>query len=423
MYKYELKEKQGHLKVTIPAKEWEEAVNRAYEKTKGRYKVQGFREGKAPRRVIEQTYGDTVFFDEAFEDAISAEWAKFLNERQDVNPASRPAVDMESFTVDKGIVANLTFDLVPEVELGSLTGLKTKLKKPTVSEEAVQAELDRLVNSHARFVEKEGKAELGDIAIIDFSGAVDGVKFEGGTAENYRLELGSHTFIEGFEEQVEGMTVGETKDINVKFPEAYHAENLKGKPAVFTVTLNKLEKKELPELSDKFIADSTECETLDEYKKATKEKLLKDGEQRANYEYENALIDEVVSRAKVEVPHSMIHEEAHYMIHNLEHRLSHQGMTLETYLAYTGSNMDELHDRMEADAERTIKTRLTLQKIVTDNNIKVEEADMDAKLAEMAGRYNMDLEELKKTVTPEDLSYFENEVLMTKILAFIKGQN
>ncbi len=276
MYKYELKDKQGSLKVSVSAKDWQDAVERAYEKNKGKYNVQGFRKGKAPRRVIEQTYGDTVFFDDAFEDVVSKEYGKFLNENKEVRPASMPQVEMNSFTADKGVEATLTFDLMPEVSLGDLKTLKTKKKAAKVEDKTIEAELERMRSLHARFVEKDKTAENGDFATIDFSGSVDGVKFEGGTAENYRLELGSHTFIEGFEEQVVGMKLGQTKDVNVTFPENYQAENLKGKPAVFVVTLKKVEEKELPELNDRFIADSTEFESLDEYKKNLKERLLKE---------------------------------------------------------------------------------------------------------------------------------------------------
>jgi len=423
MYKYELKDKQGSLKVKVSAKEWQEAVERAYEKNKGKYNVQGFRKGKAPRRVIEQTYGDTVFFDDAFEEVVSKEYGKFLSENSEVRPASMPQVNMDSFTVDKGIEATLTFDLVPEVTLGDLASLKTKKKSVKVTDKMVEEQIERLRSTHARFVEKDKAAENGDFATIDFSGSVDGVKFEGGTAENYRLELGSHTFIDGFEDQVVGMKLGETKDVNVTFPENYQVDNLKGKPAVFVVTLKKVEEKELPEITDKFIADSTEFETLDEYKKNLKERLLKDAETGAEREYENALVEEVVSISKVDIPHSMIHEEAHYLIHDLEHRLSHQNMKLEDYLGYTGMTYDALHEKMEEEAKRTVKTRLVLQTIIAKNKFNVTEKELDKKLTEWAKTYNMPLEEVKNTISEQDKGYFENEVMMEKLMSYLKSQS
>lgn len=422
MYKYDRQEKQGKLKVTINSKDWEAALEKAYEKNKGKYKVQGFRQGKVPRRVIEQNYGDTVFFDDAFNDVISQEFAKFLRENKDVHPASMPDVNMDSFTADKGIEATLTFDLMPEVTLGSLSALKAKKTKAKVDDKAVEVEIERMRSTHARFVEADREAKNGDIVCIDFSGSVNGKKFEGGTAENYRLELGSHTFIEGFEEQLVGMKKGESKDVNVTFPKEYHEASLKGKPAVFAVTVKKVEEKQVPDVDDKFVSDCTEFETLDEYKKSIKEKLLQDAERKADFDFENALIEEVVAGATVDIPHSMIHDEAHHMIHNFEHRLSHQNMTLETYLQYTGSTFDAFHEKMEKDAEKTVKTRLVLQKLISENKIEVSEADLEEKYKVYASQYGMSEEELKKNVSQDDVAYFENEILMEKVIAFLKSK-
>ena len=243
MYTYEKKEKQGILKIKVSKENWDKAVNEVYEKTKGKFTVQGFRKGKAPKKVIEQTYGDTVFFEDAFENVINEEYNKFLTENKEVIPASYPHVEMNSFTIDQGLEATLKFDLMPEVEIGKLDNLKSKRKEVEISDKQIEKELRSEQEKHARFVEEDKVCENGDFATIDFSGSVDGVKFDGGTAEDYRLELGSHTFIEGFEEQVVGMKKGEQKDINVVFPENYGAENLKGKPAVFAVTVKKVDVK------------------------------------------------------------------------------------------------------------------------------------------------------------------------------------
>lgn len=423
MFNYTRKEGQGQLKIQIPAKDWESALERAYEKNKGKYNIQGFRKGKAPRRVIEQTYGDTVFFDDAFDEVVGKEYYEFLMKNKDVQPASAPSVTMDSFTADKGVEATLTFDLMPEVTLGSLSGLKSKKTVAKVDAKQINAELERMQSAHARFVEKDKAVQNGDIATIDFSGAVDGVKFEGGTAENHRLEIGSHTFIEGFEEQIVDMKKGETKDINVTFPKEYHAENLKGKPAVFTVTVKKVEEKQLPEINDKFISDTTEFESLEEYKKSLKDKLTLDAEKRAENEYENALIEEVVSLSKVEPPHSMIHDEAHRMMHDFEHRLSHQNMKLDDYLSYTGQTHETFHEHMMTEAEKSIKTRLVLQKIISENKLKATGADIDKQIGEYAKYYNMKLEDVKSTLSEDDKAYFENQVLMTKLLNFIKSKN
>lgn len=423
MYTYEKKEKQGILKIKVSKENWDKAVNEVYEKTKGKFTVQGFRKGKAPKKVIEQTYGDTVFFEDAFENVINEEYNKFLTENKEVIPASYPHVEMNSFTIDQGLEATLKFDLMPEVEIGKLDNLKSKRKEVEISDKQIEKELRSEQEKHARFVEEDKVCENGDFATIDFSGSVDGVKFDGGTAEDYRLELGSHTFIEGFEEQVVGMKKGEQKDINVVFPENYGAENLKGKPAVFAVTVKKVEKKVLPELNDKFVADTTEFETLEEYKKSIKENLKKIEEEKAERNYEVELIDEIVDRCKLDIPTSMIDNEVESMVHDFEHRLSHQGMKMEDYLSYIGKNLEEFKNERRSDAEKNIKTRLILQKIISKFNIEATSEELDAKVGEYASKYNMSKDEFKKSLSPNDYAFFENNIVMTKLLEFIKSKN
>ena len=423
MYTYEKKEKQGILKIRVSKENWDKAVNEVYEKTKGKFTVQGFRKGKAPKKVIEQTYGDTVFFEDAFENVINEEYNKFLTENKEVIPASYPHVEMNSFTIDQGLEATLKFDLMPEVEIGKLDNLKRKRKEVEISDKQIEKELRSEQEKHARFVEEDKVCENGDFATIDFSGSVDGVKFDGGTAEDYRLELGSHTFIEGFEEQVVGMKKGEQKDINVVFPENYGAENLKGKPAVFAVTVKKVEKKVLPELNDKFVADTTEFETLEEYKKSIKENLKKIEEEKAERDYEVELIDEIVDRCKLDIPTSMIDNEVESMVHDFEHRLSHQGMKMEDYLSYIGKNLEEFKNERRSDAEKNIKTRLVLQKIISKFNIEATSEELDAKVGEYASKYNMSKDEFKKSLSPNDYAFFENNIVMTKLLEFIKSKN
>lgn len=422
MYTYKQDKKEGVLKMTFSAQEFEKAVNDAYEKTKSRYKVQGFRNGKAPRKVIEKTYGDTVFFDDAFETLVQNEYSKFLTENATVRPADYPHIEDNKFTADKGLEVTLKFDLIPEVELGAISGLKAKMRTVKIDQKRLDREIENLASAHARFVETDAPAQKGDFATIDFSGSVDGKKFEGGSAEDYRLELGSHTFIEGFEEQVEGMKTGDKRDVKVSFPENYHVDSLKGKPATFEVTLKKVEKKEIPQVTDKFISNTTEFETLEEYKKDLAAKLQAEEEKQARLDYEAALLDEVAANAKVDIPHSMIHNEAHEIIHDFEHRLSHQGMQLEDYLKYIGKTYEQFHDEREVDAEKNIRTRLVLQKIIADNKITVKNGEVDAKIKEYAEQYHMDADEVKKNLSDQDMIYFNNQVVMEKVLNFIKEQ-
>ena len=423
MYSFEQKEKQGILNIKISKEEWESAVERSYEKNKSQYSVQGFRKGKVPRKVIEQNYGDTVFFDDAFDEVISNEYSKFLQDNPKVIPAGQPHVDMNKFAVDSGLEAVLKFDLIPEFTLPNLTELNVKKKKAKITDEQVAHELETTRAAHARYVEEEKAAENGDFATIDFAGYLNGEKFEGGEAENYRLELGSHTFIEGFEEQVVGMKKGEQKDLNVTFPENYGAENLKGKPVVFKVTLKKVEKKVLPEIDDKFVSDTTEFETLEEYKKSVKESLEKAEEERIERDYEVDLLDAIAEKSGIDVPNSMVEHELHHIIEDFEHRLSHQGMTLENYLNYLGKTLDEFKDERKLDAEKNIKTRLVLQRIISENEITITEQEVDQNISDYASRYQMTLEDFKKAMRPEDYAFFENNAIMTKVLNFIKEKN
>ena len=423
MYEYEKKEKQVILKIEISKEDWEKAVEHAYEENKGKFNIQGFRKGKAPRKVIEQNYGDTIFFDDALDHAVSDEYSKFLSEHTDIIPVEQPHVEDNKFTADQGLSVTLKFDVMPEFKLPELSGLKAKKVEPKVTDEQVEAEIESERQAHARYIEEDKVADNGDFATIDFTGYVDDVKFEGGEAKDYRLELGSHTFIEGFEDQVVGMKKGEEKDVKVTFPENYHAENLKGKPAVFKVKLNKVEKKELPTIDDKYISDTTEFETLEEYKKAIKENLLKMADERAERDYEVALLDEIAEKSNIELPQSMVDHEVNHIVEDFEHRLSHQGMNLQNYLDYVGKTLDQFKKEREEDAAKNIKTRLVLQKLIAENNLTVSAEELDKSIEEYASRYQMSGEEFKKAMSPDDYAYFENSAIMTKVLDFIKSKN
>lgn len=422
MYTFEKREKQGVLNISISTQDWEKEVNAVYELTKGKFNIQGFRKGKAPRKVIEQTYGDTVFFDDAFDRIVSREYGEFLEKNPQITPAGHPHVENNKFTADKGLEVVLVFDLMPEFVLPNLADIKVEKEDVQVTDEQIAEEISHMQEGHARYVEEDKNAENGDFATIDFTGFVDDVKFDGGEAKDYRLELGSHTFIQGFEEQVVGMKVGEEKDINVTFPENYPAENLKGKPAVFKIALKKVEKKVLPEINDKFIADTTEFETLEEYKNSVKENLVKIAQEKADRDYEVKLLDEIADKSNIELAESMIDHEVHHMVEDFEHRLSHQGMKLADYLAYLGKTEEEFKQERRVDAEKNIKTRLVLQRIISENKITVTAEELDNLIGEYATKYGMNVEDFKKGLGENDYAYFENNAIMTKVLNFIKSQ-
>ena len=423
-YKVLKKEKNNvELEITVSAETWENAVQATYEAEKNRFTVQGFRKGKAPRKVIEKNYGDMVFFDGAFDRVFSEEYGKFLDENKDFEPIAQPDVKIDKFGKE-GMVVTATIAGVPEVKLGAYTGLTINKEVKTASKEDVENELKAVAERSARFVDvSDSEAKLGDFATIDFAGMVDGELFEGGSATNYRLELGSKSFIDTFEEQIVGMKVGDNKDVNVTFPENYQAENLKGKPAVFKVTLEKLERKELPEINDKFASDVSEFETIEEYRKDIETRLNKKLENEADRKLENDIIEQIVKGSEVEVPEVLVERQLDMFMRDLEARVSYQGLKLEDYLRYVGTDVETLRKDRKEQAQETCKTRLVLEELIKKENLFVSDEELDAKLSEMADRYKKSLEDYKKTLDNHTLAYFENDILMKKMLDFLKSNN
>ena len=422
-YKIRSKEKNNlEVEIVISEKKWEESLQKAYEETKNKYSVQGFRRGKAPRKVIEKQYGESVFFDYALEIAFADEYNEFLDKNLEIEPIAQPDVRIEKFEKD-GIVLVASAPLMPEVELGSYTGLTVERGKEKVKKADVEAELKAVAERQARFVESTKPAELGDFATIDFAGSVDGEIFEGGTAQGYRLELGSHSFIDNFEDQLVGTTVGEEKDVNVTFPENYHEKNLAGKKAVFKVVVQKIEKKEIPEITDEFAANVSEFENLEDYKKDIEKRLSQKLEQEKERKVENDLLEKIVQSSKVEIPEILIERQLDIFIRDLETRLSFQGLKLEEYLDYVGTNVSDLRKERREQAEQTVKTRLVLEALVKKENMVVSEEELDSALKETAERYKKTVEEYKKSLDDRTIAYYQNDILMKKLLDFLKSNN
>lgn len=410
-----------NLKLKVSGENWKKAIEEAYEKNKGKYNVQGFRKGKAPRKVIEKTYGDTVFYDDAFDAIVSKEYGEFLAKNTDIEPADYPHVTIDSMT-DDGLEVSLSVDLMPEVEIGPIE-FNVKKKKVSVSDKEVEEELDRFVESQARFEESDKPSEKGDFLVIDFEGSVDGKVFEGGSAQDYRLELGSHTFIDGFEDQLIGCKVGEEKVVKVSFPEKYPAENLAGKPAEFKVTVKKVEKKSLPELNDKLVSFSTEFSTVEEYKNSIKEKIASAKEQQNERAFENDLIEALVAKAQVEIPQSMVEHEKQHLIEDFSNRLMYQNIKLDDYLSYLGKSREDFEKEYFEEAKKALKTRLVLQKLVKDENIQISHEEFHEKLHEIAHAQNKTCEEVEKSLSEYEVSYIQNDILMNKIIALLKSKN
>ena len=414
------------VKITIKfdGEEWKSAQQAAYLKTRGRFAVNGFRKGKAPKNVIENVYGKGIFFDEALNTMFSDAYGKIYDEVSKKHPiVGDPDVSVEKLD-DEGVTMVAVVPVRPEVKISSYTGMKIKEYAYTVKDEELDAEINRLLDRNARKVNVEGRsAQNGDIANIDFVGTVDGVKFDGGEAEGFDLTLGSGQFIPGFEDQVVGMNIGEKKDVNVTFPENYQAEALKGKAAVFAVTLNALQAKELPELTDEFIKDATGSATVEEYKAKTKERLQKQADRRANDATENSILEAIAANAEAEIPQAMIEREIDSLVQKFEYQLMYQGLKLEDYLNFLKVSLADFRKNYEEQAKKNVMNQLIISHIVKEEKIEATAEEVDAKVAEQAASVGKETEEYKKNMDPRQLDYISSDIVITKLFDFLKANN
>ena len=417
--KAELVKKEGNkvtLKITVDNNKFEEAVNKAYNKTKGKYNIPGFRKGKAPKVVIETQYGKGVFYNDAIDMLFPEVYPEAIKELN-IDPIDRPDLDIEEISKDNGLVMAVNVEVKPEFELGAYKGIEISKVDNTVSEEDVEARLNEMVNRNARLTSVEDKAlENGDTAVIDFEGFENGVAFEGGKGENYNLVIGSNTFIPGFEDQLVGKKAGEEVEVNVTFPETYHAENLAGKPVVFNVKVNDVKVKEVPALDDEFAKDTTEFETLAELRADVKAKLEEQAKNAADAEMRNALVEKVSANTEVEIPEAMVQHQIDNMLMELNYQLQYQGLNLEQLLQMTGRGLDELREERRADAERLVKSSLVLEAIAEKENVEANDADVDAELEKMAAMYNMEVEKIKSSLRETDIEDIKGQIKIRKTL-------
>ncbi|WP_282192301.1 trigger factor [Romboutsia ilealis] len=417
--KAELVKKEGNkvtLKITVDNNKFEEAVNKAYNKTKGKYNIPGFRKGKAPKVVIETQYGKGVFYNDAIDMLFPEVYPEAIKELN-IDPIDRPDLDIEEISKDNGLVMVVNVEVKPEFELGAYKGIEISKVDNTVSEEDVEARLNEMVNRNARLTSVEGKTlENGDTAVIDFEGFENGVAFEGGKGENYNLVIGSNTFIPGFEDQLVGKKAGEEVEVNVTFPETYHAENLAGKPVVFNVKVNDVKVKEVPALDDEFAKDTTEFETLAELRADVKTKLEEQAKNAADAEMRNALVEKVSANTEVEVPEAMVQHQIDNMLMELNYQLQYQGLNLQQLLEMTGRGLEELREERRADAERLVKSSLILEAIAEKENVEANDADVDAELEKMAAMYNMEVEKIKSSLRETDIEDIKGQIKIRKTL-------
>ena len=414
------------VKITIKfdGEEWKAAQQAAYLKTRGKYALNGFRKGKAPKNVIENAYGKGVFYEEALNTMFSENYGKILEkDAKKYTVVGDPEVSIEKLE-DDGVTLVAVVPVRPEVKISSYKGMKIKEFAYNVKDEEVEEEIKRVLDRNARKVEVTDRAaQLGDIANIDFVGTVDGVKFEGGEAEKFDLTLGSGQFIPGFEDQVVGMNIGETKDVNVTFPENYQAEALKGKAAVFAVKLNAIQGKELPELTDEFIKEATGSETVEAYKAKARERLEAQAKRRANDATENSILEAIAANTEVEIPDAMIEREIDSLVQKFEYQLMYQGLKLQDYLDFLKVTNADFRKNYVEQATKNVKNQLIIGHIIKEEKLEATEEEVDAKVAEQAASVSKTVEEYKKNMDPRQFDYISSDIVITKLFELLKANN
>lgn len=384
------------LKITVGSEAFENACKQAYNKNKGQFNIPGFRKGKATRAVIEKMYGEGVFFEDAI-DIVFPEAYRNAVEELKLEVIDRPSLDIEEIGKGKDLVMVINVQVKPEVKLGEYKGLEVKEVSAEVTEEDVEAEIKKMQEQNARMVTVEDRpVSENDSILLNFCGSVDGVEFEGGKAENYSLVVGSNTFIPGFEEQLIGMNTGDSKDVVVTFPEDYHSEDLKGKEAVFAVEINEIKEKQLPQVDDEFVKDTTEFETLEELKNDIRTKAAESKKKSAEDAMKNEVVEKLAENMEVEIPEVMVKNEVDNMLKDFENNLRYQGMDLNTYYQYTGTSKEILEEQMKEDAEKRVRISLAVDAVSKSEGVEATEEDMEAEYKKMADIYKLEVEKIKE---------------------------
>jgi trigger factor len=393
-------------------------------KSRGRFSINGFRKGKAPKNVIENVYGKGVFYEDALNILFAENYPNVVEKMEKkYTVVGDPDVSIEKLEED-AVTLVAVVPVKPEVKISAYTGMKIRKYAYTVTNEEVEAEIVRVQERNARKIEVTDRpAQNGDTVNIDFVGTVDGVKFEGGEAEGFDLTLGSGQFIPGFEDQVVGMSIGETKDVNVTFPENYQAEALAGKPAVFAVKVNAIQGKELPEVTDEFIKEATGCETIEEYKVKARERLEKQAANKANDATENSILEAIAANTEVEIPQAMIEREIDGLVQKFEYQLMYQGLKLQDYLDFLKISKEEFRKNYEEQAKKNVTNQLIISHIIEVEKIEATEEEVEAKVAEQAASVGKTAEEYKKNMDPRQFNYIRSDIVITKLFDFLKANN
>ncbi|WMJ85928.1 trigger factor [Anaerocolumna sp. MB42-C2] len=407
------------LTIEATAEEFEAAIEKAYAKNKGKMNVQGFRKGKAPRAIIEKMYGASVFYEDAANMIIPDAYEKAAEESK-LEIVSRPEIDVVQIEKGKPFIFTAEVAVKPEVTLGDYKGIEVEKTAVEVTEEEILAEIDKVRDQNSREITVEDRPVADkDMLVIDFEGFVDGAPFDGGQAEDYSLTIGSHSFIDTFEEQLIGKSLGEETEVNVTFPAEYHAAELAGKPALFKVKIKEIKAKELPELDDEFAQDVSEFDTLDEYKADIKATILERKEKEAKTAKEDKVIEKIVSNAAMEIPDAMIETQVRQMADDFAQRIQSQGITIEQYFQFTGMNSTQLFDQMRPQAQKRIESRLVLEAVVKAENITVSDEDVEKEFTQMAETYKMELDKLKELVGEKEKEQIVMDMAVQKAVDFV----
>ncbi|MBE5741453.1 MAG: trigger factor [Clostridiales bacterium] len=423
--KYNLEKKENGIfdaVVSVDKAEWDKALDSSYEKNKGKYNIPGFRKGHAPRNMIEKTYGAGAFVNDAIDEIYYQAYTLVLKEHSEIQPIDSPKLDIKKFD-DTGVDMVLSIPCVPDFTLAQYKGLTFTRQEVKVSDKEIEDAIQRELLRGSRLVETGKAIKNDDYVNLDFDGYVDGKQFDGGKAENYQLQIGSHTFIDTFEEQLVGLNIGDKKDVLVTFPAEYHEKTLAGKPATFKVEIKNIRERIMPELNEEFVSNSTEYETVEEFKKSIEDRLVKQANDRADIELDNDILDKIVDDTELVVPESLAEQEYSRQLQGMEYQMKYQGITIEDYAKYMGKTVEEFKSDIKNSATRNVKARLVLEKLIREEKLDITDADIDNKIAEMAKNVGKDVEEYKKQVNNDMVNRVANELLMKKLINFLHENN
>ncbi|MBE5986847.1 MULTISPECIES: trigger factor [Lacrimispora] len=417
-----LEKNMAKLTVEVPAEEFEKALTAAYNKNKGRFNIPGFRKGKAPRAMVEKMYGAGVLYEDAVNEALDATYGDAVEE-SGLDIVSRPEISVVQVEKGQNLIYTATVAVKPEVTLGEYKGIEVTKASAEVTEEDIEAELKRVQEQNSRLVTVEDRAvEDGDQTVIDFEGFVDGKPFDGGKGEDYPLTIGSHSFIDTFEEQLIGKNIGEACEVNVTFPNEYHSTELAGKPAMFKVTVKEVKRKELPELNDEFAGEVSEYDTLEEYKNDIKEKVAERKQKAAATENEDHVVEKVVENAAMDIPEPMIDSQVNNMVNDYARRMQSQGLSLDQYMKFTGMTIETLREQMKPQALKRIQTRLVLEAVAKAENIVVSDEAVEKEIATMAESYKMEVSQIKEYLGESGIAQMKEDLAVQEAVDFLVAE-